>query len=176
MELKTVVLGDKAVQVAVSDLAAIEAYKTSMGQQLADANKAKKESDEEKDKEIGRLTAELKTAKDAAIIDVDKLVAERSALVAQVKALDSAIDPTGKTDADLRRAAAASKLGDAAVQGVSDAVVEGMFLAISKAPGGSRCRRTSPWRQIHWRSGYRHAGRLEQGKRRPKRMALRSRR
>lgn len=133
MELKTLVLGDVAVQVAVTDLAAVEAYKASMTQKLADAEAAKKKTEEEKDEEIGRLKADLKKAQDAAVIDVDALVTARTALVAQVKALDSTIEPVGKSDADLRNAAVASKLGDEMVKDASEAEVKGMFAALSKA-------------------------------------------
>ena len=137
MELRTVVLGDQAVQVAVSDYAAIEAYKQNMAKKLADAEAAKKESDDKKDEEIGSLKVKLKKAEDAAVIDVDALVAARSALVAQVKALDAAIDVTGKTDAELRKAAVVSKLGDAAVAGLGDAEINGMFKALAlSAPAG----------------------------------------
>lgn len=132
MELKTLVLGDVAVQVAVTDLAAVEAYKASMTQKLADAEAAKKKTEEEKDEEIGSLKAKLKEAEDAAVVDVDSLVAARTALVAQVKALDSAIEPAGKSDADLRKAAVASKLGDEMVKDASEAEIKGMFAALSK--------------------------------------------
>lgn len=131
-QLKTVVLGDKAVQVAVSDVAAIEQYKADMAKQLADAMAAKKKSDEEKDEEIGKLKAEVKKAKDAAVIDVDALVAARSELVGQVKAMDASIDPKGKTDAELRKAAVVAKLGDAMVKDASDAEITGMFKALAK--------------------------------------------
>lgn len=135
--MKTVVLGDKAVSVALGDVAAIEQYKTDMARKLADAEAAKKKSDEEKDEEIGKLKAEVKKAKDAAVIDVDKLVADRSELVTQVKALDANIDPKGKTDAELRKAAVTAKLGDAMVKDSSEAEITGMFKAIAKdaAPG-----------------------------------------
>ena len=74
---------------------------------------------------------QLKAAQDAANIDVDALVAARTALVSQVKSLDSSIDPTGKTDAELRKAAVVAKLGDSAVADVSDAEVAGMFKALA---------------------------------------------
>lgn len=137
MELKTVVLGDAAVQVAVSDLAAIEAYKANMTRQLADAASSKNKMEEEKDEEIGSLKAKLKKAEDANVIDVDALVAARSELVASVAAIDSSITVKGVSDADLRKAAVAKKLGDAAVVGVSDAEISGMFkvLASSAKPG-----------------------------------------
>lgn len=128
--LKTVVLGDKAVSVALGDVAAIEQYKTDMQRKLNDAEMAKKKSDDEKDEEIGTLKAKLKKAEDAAVIDVDKLVAERTELVGKVKAIDAKIDPAGKTDADLRRAAVASHFGDADIKDAPDAEINGMFKAI----------------------------------------------
>lgn len=127
-DLKTVVLGDRAVQVADSDVLAIEAFKSDAAKQIADA-KALADS---KDEQIGALKAELAQAQEAAKIDVDALVAARTELVAAVAAVDSAIDPNGKTDAELRKAAVVSKMGDAAVEGSSDAEIAGMFKAIAK--------------------------------------------
>lgn len=131
-QLKTVVLGDKAVQVAVADVAAIEQYKADMQRKLADAEAAKKKSEEDKDEEIGKLKADLKAAKDASIVDVDALVAARTDLVSKVHAIDAKIDVTGKSDADLRKAAVAAKLGDEMVKDASEAVILGMFKAIAK--------------------------------------------
>lgn len=130
--LKTVVLGDRAVSVALGDVAAIEQYKADMTKRLADAEAAKKLSDEQKDEQIGKLKTELKQAKDAAVIDVDALVAARSELVAQVQAIDAKIDPKGKSDAELRKSAVASKLGDAMVKDAPDAEISGMFKALAK--------------------------------------------
>jgi len=98
----------------------------------ADAKTAHSAALAGKDEEIGKLKADLKTAQDAANIDVSKLVADRVALEGQVKAIDSAIDPKGKTDAELRKAAVASKLGDELVADASDAEIVGMFKALSK--------------------------------------------
>lgn len=131
-DMKTVVLGDKAVQVADTDVALIEQYKTDMARKLADAETAKKKSDEEKDEEIGKLKAEVKKAKDAAVIDVDALVAARTELVGQVKTMDASIDPKGKTDAELRKSAVLAKLGDSIVKDASDAEITGMFKALAK--------------------------------------------
>ena len=138
MELKPVVLGDKAFQVAATDAAAVEQFRNDMLKKVADAEAAKKKSEDEKDEEIGSLKVKLKKAEDAAVIDVDALVAQRSALVAQVKALDAAIDVTGKTDADLRKAAVVSKLGDAAVAGLGDAEINGMFKALALSAPAAR--------------------------------------
>lgn len=137
MELKPVVLGDAAAQVAVGDIAAVEAYKVAMTKKLADAEAAKKAAEDKKDEEIGELKAKLKKAEDAAIVDVDALVAARSALVAQVKAVDAAIEVAGKSDAELRKLAVKSKLGDAAIADASDAEISGMFKVLAAGAGKS---------------------------------------
>ena len=133
MELKSVVLGDSIAQVAIGDVAAVEAYKVAMTKKLADTEMAKKKVEEDKDEEIGKLKADLKTAKDAAVIDVDALVVARTTLIGQVKALDAAIDVTGKSDADLRKAAVSAKLGDEMVKDASEAEIKGMFAALAKS-------------------------------------------
>ena len=137
MELKPVVLGDAVAQVAVGDIAAVEAYKVAMTKKLADAEAAKKAAEDKKDEEIGELKAKLKKAEDAAIVDVDALVAARSALVAQVKAVDAAIEVAGKSDAELRKLAVKSKLGDAAIADASDAEISGMFKVLAAGAGKS---------------------------------------
>ncbi len=137
MELKPVVLGDAVAQVAVGDIAAVEAYKVDMTKKLADAEAAKKAAEDKKDEEIGELKAKLKKAEDAAIVDVDALVAARSALVAQVKAVDAAIEVAGKSDAELRKLAVKSKLGDAAIADASDAEISGMFKVLAAGAGKS---------------------------------------
>ena len=138
-QLKTVVLGDKAVQVAVTDVAAFEQFKADSSKALADAQTALADAQADhaaaiaaKDETIGTLRADLQAAKDAAVIDVDALVAARTDLVAKVKAVDSSIDPKGLSDADLRKAAVAAKLGDEMVKDASEAEILGMFKAIAK--------------------------------------------
>lgn len=137
-QLKTVVLGDKAVQVAVTDVAAIEQFKADSAKALADAESKYQTDIAAKDNRIGELQAELQQAKDAANVDIDALVQARTELVSQVKAIDSAIEVNGKTDAQLRKEAVAKKLGDAAVAGANDDQVLGMFrvLAVQKPNAG----------------------------------------
>lgn len=130
-QLKTVVLGDKAVQVAVTDVAAIEQFKADSAKALADAQSKYQTDIAAKDTRIGELTVELQQAKDAANIDVDALVSARTELVSQVKAIDSAIDAKGKTDAQLRKEAVAKKLGDAAVADANDDQIAGMFKVLA---------------------------------------------
>lgn len=85
-----------------------------------------------KDTEIGTLKADLKKAQDAANIDVSKLVADRVSLETQVRAIDSSIDPKGKTDEELRKATVAAKLGDEMVKDAAPAEIAGMFKALTK--------------------------------------------
>lgn len=131
-DMKTVVLGDKAVQVADTDVALIEQYKTDMARKLTDAESKHAAAIAAKDEDIGKLRADLATAQAAANIDVDALVAARTELVGQVKSMDASIDPKGKTDAELRKAAVLAKLGDSIVKDASDAEITGMFKALAK--------------------------------------------
>lgn len=129
--MKTVVLGDCAVSVALGDVAAIEQYKTDMAQALKDAEAKHATMLTEKDEQIGKLKADLVKAQDAANIDVDALVAARADLLGKIKTIDASIDTAGKSDAELRKAAVAAKLGDAMVKDASDAEITGMFKAIA---------------------------------------------
>ncbi|GGZ21791.1 DUF2213 domain-containing protein [Asticcacaulis endophyticus] len=101
---------------------------------LSDADTAHKAAIASKDEEIGTLKADLKKAQDGAPkpADLDKLVADRAALVSTVNKLDGKIDVSGKSDAELRRAAVVSKLGDEMAKDASDAEISGMFKAIAK--------------------------------------------
>lgn len=120
MEFKTVVLNDKAVQIAAEDAAAVEQFKTKMAEVIT-----------AKDEEIGSLKAELESAKkQIADIDVDVLVAERVALVGQVKQIDDSIVVDGLSAADIKLAAVKSSLGEEIVKDASEDEINGMFKAI----------------------------------------------
>lgn len=129
---KAVILGDAVVQVPVTDVAAVEKFKADSAKALTDAQTAHEAAISAKDEEIGTLKADLKAAKDAANIDVDALVADRTELVSQVNAIDAKIEVKGVSDADLRKAAVASRFGDEMVADASDAEITGMFKAIAK--------------------------------------------
>ena len=129
---KAVILGDSVVQVPVSDALLIEQFKDASARALADAEAKLNSTIAAKDEEIGKLKAELADAKKAAEIDVDALVAARTELVAQVKAIDAKIEAKGMSDAELRKAAVAAKLGDEMVKDASEAEISGMFKAIAK--------------------------------------------
>ena len=136
-DMKTVVLGDTAVQVALADAQAIEQFKRESAQALKDAETKQAAVLAEKDEQIGKLKADLVNAQDAANIDVDALVAARTDLLGKIKAIDASIEPAGKSDAELRKAAVASKMGDAMIKDASDAEINGMFKAIATTAGST---------------------------------------
>lgn len=134
MTLKTVTVDGIPVEVTDQGATVIATLQTRLAdadKKLSDAAAAHSTAIAAKDEEIGKLKADLKTAQDAAEIDVDKLVADRAALVASVTAIDAKIEVAGKSDADLRRAAVASRLGDEMVKDASDAEIVGMFKAVA---------------------------------------------
>lgn len=128
VDLKTVVLGDEAVSVEVKDAATVEKFKDAFKKAVDDHALAISS----KDKEIGELTAKLKLAEDAAKIDIDKLVAERSEFIAKIKKLDDSIDTSGKTEIELMRSVVGKKLGADLVKDASDDMIRGMFLSVAK--------------------------------------------
>lgn len=134
-DLKKVVVDGLTIDTTEQGAQMIDKLQTTVkdsAKALSDAKAEHKTAIEAKDEEIGTLKADLAAAKAAAVIDVDKLVADRSALVTQVKAIDAKIDPTGKTDAELRKAAVVAKLGDEVVADAGEAEINGMFKAIAK--------------------------------------------
>lgn len=134
--LKTVVLGDKAAKVAAEDTGIIEAFKDAMQKQLADQKAEHDAAIAAKDEAIGELKAELADAK-AQAMTPEKMadaIAARVALEGAAKAIAKDVDPTGMTDAELRKAAVAAKFGDEAVADASDAEISGMFKVAQNAP------------------------------------------
>lgn len=109
VDVKTVILGDKAVQVVASDADTVAAILRDHAAAIAD-----------KDKEIGELTARLADAE--AKVLTDEQLAEK------VKAL---------ADATARREAVKARFGDDAVKDASDAMIEGMFRVLDKVPARS---------------------------------------
>lgn len=102
---------------------------------LADASKTAIEA---KDSEIGTLKAQLKQAQDATPkgAELDKLVADRSSLVAKAGKLVKDFDAAGLTDAQIKRAVVAKVLGDEHVKDASEAEIAGAFKVLD-AKGGT---------------------------------------
>lgn len=134
MDMLTVVLGDKAAKVALTDAPIIEAFKADAAKAFSDMETSYKAALEAKDEEIGTLKADKKKLEDAAMTPErqTQLVADRVALESAVKAIDEDIKTANVSDADLRKAAVASKYGDEMVKDSSDAEITGMFKALAK--------------------------------------------
>jgi hypothetical protein len=133
--LRTVVVDGLSVMTTDQGAQAIDKLQkavTDAQTKLSETETAHKAAIEAKDTEIGTLKADLKKAQDAANIDVSKLVADRVALETQVRAIDSTIDPAGKSDDELRKATVAAKLGDEMVKDAQPAEIAGMFKALTK--------------------------------------------
>lgn len=102
---------------------------------------------EVKDGEIAALTARLRDA-ELTPARLDEAVAARGRLTAEARRIGGdALAVDGHGDAEIRRAAVAARIGDAAAREMSDAAVEGAFrvLAAPASPGPSR---PDPLRQI----------------------------
>lgn len=104
------------------------------------------------EKQVGELTISVQTkdgeiaalkqqVADAALTPakLDEAVAARTALVDSVRAILPTFDAKGKTDTEIKRAAVAVRLGDAAAAALSDAALDGAFgvVAASGAQAGT---------------------------------------
>jgi hypothetical protein len=83
-----------------------------------------------KDGEIAALTQKVKDA-EVSPAQLEKLVADRSALIAQAKAIDPNIVTDGKTEGEIRKAVVSAKLGDAA-KDMNDGAIGGAFAVLAK--------------------------------------------
>lgn len=138
--LKTVVLGDKAVQVAVSDVAAIEAFKADTLKTIADAAKEHQVAIAAKDAELAKKDAELDAAKAKVLsdADLDKKVQARADLLTVAKTIAKDVKTEGLSDADIRKAVVVAKIGDAAVAGKPDAYIDARFdILVDEAAKGA---------------------------------------
>lgn len=136
MTNRTLMVDGLSVELADKDAQIVQRAIDGFNKQIADLQAAAGEHKvaiAAKDTEIGTLKVDLKKAQDAALKpeDVDKLVADRAALVDTIKLIDSKIEIKG-SDADLRRAAVKAKLGDEMIKDASDDMITGMFRAIAK--------------------------------------------
>lgn len=126
--LNTVVLGDKAVQVATSDASAVEAFKASVAKQLQDADAAHKATLADKEKQLATKDAEIDALKAKVLDDaaIDKRVQERADLIATAKSVADQ-DYSGMSVDQIRAKAVSAKLGDAAIKAKSVEYVNARF-------------------------------------------------
>lgn len=126
--LKTVVLGDKAVQVSAADTAIIEQFKADQAKALADAKAAHEAALAAKDAELAKANA-AKDAAEAKVLtaaDLDKRVADRADLIAKANQIAKDVKTDGLSDAAIRKAVVVAKLGDTMAD-KADAYIDARF-------------------------------------------------
>lgn len=132
IKLRTVVVGDEAVSTTDEGARAIDKLKaqiTSKDAQIkadADAHSAAVAA---KDAEIDSLKQKLKDAeaKVPAADAISKLVADRVALEAKARTIAADVKPEGLSDADLKKAVVAAKVGDEGVKDKAQAYIDARF-------------------------------------------------
>lgn len=132
MNLKTVTVDGIPVEVTDQGATVI----ATLQQRLADANTkftnaetAHQSALAAKDADLAKKDAELDALRGKVLsdADLDKRVQERADLVATAKAIVKDLKTDGLSDAEIRKAAVAAKLGDAAVAGKTEAYVLARF-------------------------------------------------
>lgn len=83
-----------------------------------------------KDGEIAALEQKVKDA-EVSPAQLEQMVADRSALIAQAKGIDPNVVTDGKTEAEIRKAVVSVKLGDAA-KDFDDKAIAGAFAVLAK--------------------------------------------
>ena len=143
-KLATVVLGDKAVQVADAAAPIIENFKTAFADEKAKlitdhaAQLAAKDADlAKKDAELDALKA--KVLSDA---DLDARVQARADLIATAKMIAGDVQVVGMPDAEIRKAVVVAKLGDAAIKDKAEAYIDARFDILAED-----ARKADPLRQ-----------------------------
>jgi len=122
------------LQVEVTDAAAVAI--TKLQATIADMDMKAKTAKEKADEEMAAKEKEL-AAKDAKILDLEKSqltdaaldarVAARADLIGKAKAIAKDVATAGLSDAAIRKAVVAAKLGDAAIAGKTDAYIDARF-------------------------------------------------
>lgn len=132
--LKAVVLGDAVAHVPATDAAIVEKFKADMAKKIFDMESEYKSESDKKDKEAAEKDAELKKMKDEALTDaqIDARVEARADLLATAKAIVSDVETKGLSDAAIRKAVVAAKLGDDAVKDRAEAYVDAHFDILAK--------------------------------------------
>lgn len=128
-DLTTVVIGDSAVQIAVSDAAKLEAFKATVKQSLTDAETKHATAIAIKDADLAKRDAAIDDLKAKVLsdADIDARVQARGDLVALAGAIANDVKTTGLSDADIRKAVVTAKLGDAAVKDKAAAYIDARF-------------------------------------------------
>lgn len=140
MTMSTVVLGDKAVQVAATDAPAIEAFKADAAKKLADAEKAHSTAIAAKDTELATKDAKIADLEKKVLDDkaIDKRVQDRASLIDRARKVAKDIKTEGLSDADIRKAAVVAVRGEDAVKDKSEAYIDAAFDLLAESDGKTR--------------------------------------
>jgi hypothetical protein len=122
LQVETTDAGAQAIEKLMKDLASSAVKLTDAEKAHADAMKAKDTELAKKDAEIDALQGKVLDAK-----ALDAMVQARSDLVAKAKLIAADIKTDGLSDAEIRKAAVVSKLGDAAIKDKAEAYVDARF-------------------------------------------------
>jgi hypothetical protein len=125
---KSVVIDGITIQTTDQGAEAIAKLQTKIAELTTD-NVRLSGSVGEKDKEIGTLKIDLQKLKDTPPPNLDKLAADRAALIETARGIAKDLKVDGLDSNAVRRAAVLSAFGEAMVKDASDAQIEGMFLA-----------------------------------------------
>lgn len=123
-EMKKVLVDGLTVETTEQGAQAID----KLAKQLADSASTVQALKDAHATALAKKDAEIDAIKSKVLTDaqIEARVVARADLLGKAKAVHDA-DYTGKTDAEIRRAAVVAKLGDAAVAGKSDAYVDARF-------------------------------------------------
>lgn len=92
-----------------------------------------------RDTKIGEMTVQLRTAQ---TVDIDGLVAARTALIADAHKVVPDLEVKGLSDSDVRKAVVVKVMGEDSVKDQPVAVVDGMFRALVINPTNDTFRQT----------------------------------
>ena len=136
MSTVNVVLGDKAVAVAIADAPAVEAFKADAAKKLEDAKAASDAAIAAKDSDLAKKDAEIDALK-AKVLEgpaLDAAVAARGDLIAKAHAIAPDVKTDGLSDAAIRKAVVTSVLGDA-VNDKAEAYIDARFDILAEDAG-----------------------------------------
>lgn len=132
MTLKTVTVDGIPIEVTdqgATVIATLQGRLADAGTKLSDAEKAHAKALADKDGELAKKDAEIDALK-AKVVDgaaLDKLVQARADLITVAKAIAKDVKTDGLTDAAIRKAVVAAKLGDEAIKDKADAYIDARF-------------------------------------------------
>lgn len=132
MALKTIIVDGLPVETTDAGEAAVNKLRGMLdiaGKALTDANTAHAAAIAAKDAELGTKDATIADLQKQVVTGaaLDALVADRAAVTAKAKAIAPTLDAAGKTNAEIKRAAVAAKIGDDKVTDKSDDYVGALF-------------------------------------------------